>query len=123
MSPIQPSALSPVVVGVPCDKARPVSGRLVEREDGLDRAGRHAGAAVDAFVRMNIEHLSRSKRGLILSRVNAIDGANIHARGVLGAYAGLADDVCQFLVSLHHTRGLPGLPARAGAIILWPHET
>src|SRR5262245_28251043 len=90
-----PSALSPVVLGIPADEARPFVRRLVEREDGLDWTRRHAGAAVDALVGMNIEHLSRSEGGLILSRVDAVDRADIHASRILRAYAGLADDIRQ----------------------------
>ena len=38
------------VLGVLRDEGLPLVGRLVEREDRLDRAGGHAGAAVDALV-------------------------------------------------------------------------
>src|SRR5512138_1185517 len=52
--PIQPSVLgpvafSPVVVGISADEARPFVRGFVQREDGLDRTRRDAGAAVDAF--------------------------------------------------------------------------
>src|SRR5262252_2124417 len=96
MSPIQPSALSPVVVGIRGDESRPLPRGFIKREDRLDRTRRHTSAAVDAFVGMNIKHLSRSKGGLILSRMNTVDGTNIHASRVLGAYARLANDVCHF---------------------------
>src|SRR5215471_5733714 len=52
ISPIQPSALGPEVLGVSANVARPFVRCLIQREDGLDRTGRHAGAAVDAFVGM-----------------------------------------------------------------------
>src|SRR6516225_928755 len=45
-----------VVVRVPVNEIRPLLRRFVEREDGLDRAGRHARPAVDALVGMNIKH-------------------------------------------------------------------
>ena len=40
-------------------------GRLVERVDGLDGAGGHAGAAIDALVGMNIEHPGRLERRFV----------------------------------------------------------
>ena len=54
-------------------------------EDRLDRAFRHAGLAVDAFVGMDVNHL--------VSLVEAFHGADHHAVGVLAGEAGLGDDV------------------------------
>ena len=39
------------------------SGVFVEREDRFDRARRHAGAAVDAFVGVDVRHLGRPNSG------------------------------------------------------------
>src|SRR5882672_8849967 len=41
---------------VQLDEVLPLIGRLVFREDRLDRAHRLASAAVDALVRMDVEH-------------------------------------------------------------------
>ena len=43
------------MLGVDLDVALPLVRHLVERENRLDRAGRHAGAAVDAFVGVDVE--------------------------------------------------------------------
>src|SRR5262245_12875932 len=86
MSPI-------VVVRVGPDEIGPFVRRLVEREDGLDRTGRYAGAAVDAFVGVDVQHLRRGERQLVLPRVDAVDGTDVHARGILRSDAGLADDI------------------------------
>src|SRR6516164_5533019 len=71
----------------------PFRRRFVEGEDGVDRARRNAGAAVDALVGMNIKHLSRRVVGLVLARMNTIHGTDVHAGGILGSHARLADDV------------------------------
>src|SRR5262249_28393886 len=86
-------SMSPIVVRVFPDVRRPFLRRFVEREDGLDGARGHAGAAVDALVRMNIKHLGRLKRGLVLSRVDAVHRTDVHARGILGPDARLANDI------------------------------
>src|SRR6476620_7548013 len=55
------------------------------RLDGISRALRLAHAAIDAFVRMDHQH--------VLALVEAIDGADLDAVGVLALDAGLSDDV------------------------------
>src|SRR6185369_6672534 len=66
---------------------------LVEREDGLNRASRHTGAAVDAFVRVNIQHFRRLKRLFVLARMDAVDWADVNARRILGTDARFTNDV------------------------------
>ena len=82
-----------IMIRVHRDEVLPLLGRFVEREDRLDRARRHAGAAVDALVRMNVEHLGRREVRLVLARMDAVDRADVHARRVLRADARFADDV------------------------------
>src|SRR5262245_20581103 len=82
-----------VIVRIPRNKVDPLLRRLVEREDGLDRTRRHTGAAIDALVGMNIEHLGRGERRLVLPWVDAVHGTDVHARGILRADARFADDV------------------------------
>ena len=60
---------------------------------GVDRARRNAGAAVDALVWMNIEHLGRLKRLLVLPRMDTVHRTDIDAGGILGADAWLANDI------------------------------
>ena len=64
----------------------PIARCFIERKDGLDRTGRHTRTAIDAFVRMNIEHFGGRKRRFILSRVDAIRGHD--TGGVLGTTHG-----------------------------------
>ena len=71
--------------------------RLIARHvffwvDGTDRAGWDASAAIDALVRVNVE--------LVVTLVNAFDGANFDAGGIFGSDAGLSDDVCHVGSSL-----------------------
>src|SRR5262245_51302405 len=60
--------------------------------NGRDRACRHAGAAVDALIRMDVEHRRLRELSLVLARVDAIDRANVHAGGVLRFDARVGDD-------------------------------
>ena len=53
--------------------------------DRLDRALRLANAAVDAFVRVNDEH--------VLAFIEAIDGTDLYAVGVFSLNALIVDDV------------------------------
>src|SRR5712692_10557246 len=94
-------SMRPIVVPVLPNEIVPLLRRFVEREDRLDRARRHAGAAVDALVGMNIKHLSRGELGLVLPGMNAVDRADVHARSILDADAWLADDIRHHT---HHTR-------------------
>src|SRR5688572_387507 len=57
----------------------PLLGDLVAREDRLDRTGRHAGTAVDALIRVDVQLVDGGKLGLVLARVDAVDRADIHA--------------------------------------------
>src|SRR5438093_8507369 len=63
----------------------PLRRRVFLRENRGDGALRLAGAAIDAFVRVDIQ--------LILTLVDAVHGADIHARPILQIDAGLCDDV------------------------------
>ena len=55
--------------------------------DGIDRAFRFANATVDAFVRMDDEH--------VLALVEAVHGAHLDAVHSFAANAAIVDDVCQ----------------------------
>jgi hypothetical protein len=73
------------VFSVLLDVARPFSGDVCIRKDGLHRAFGLTGAAVDAFIGMDIE--------LILGLVDTIYRADLDAAGVFGLDARLGDDV------------------------------
>ena len=55
------------------------------RKDRLRRTFRNANPTIDAFVRMDDQH--------VLALVEAIDGAHLDTIGVLALDAGLSDDV------------------------------
>jgi len=82
-----------VIIGVRSNEVGPLLRRFVERVDCLDRARRNAGAAVDALVWMNIKHLGRLKRLLVLPRMDTVHRTDIDAGGILGADAWLANDI------------------------------
>ncbi len=63
------------------------------REDGRHGTGGLAVAALNADIRVDVEHLGGREVRLVLSRVDAVDGAHIDARGVFCADAWLSDDV------------------------------
>src|SRR5262245_14974419 len=71
----------------------PLLGNGLFREDGGYRAGGLAVAALDADVRIDVEHLGRLESLFVLSRMDAVDRADVDARRVLGADARLRDDV------------------------------
>src|SRR5512133_894947 len=62
----------------------PLRRQIALGEDGVDGADRHAGAAVDAFVGVDDQH--------VRPLVEAADGADLCAVGVLTLDAGLGDD-------------------------------
>jgi hypothetical protein len=68
-------------------------------EDRLDWALRNAGFAIDALVRVDIEHL--------LALVEALHGAHHHAIGVLAAEAGFGNDMSHGLFSPFGVIGNP----------------
>src|SRR5256885_17226147 len=70
---------------VQLDEVLPLIGRLVFREDRLDRADGLASPAVDAFVRMDVEHR--------LAFVDAIHRTDLDTGLVLHVDARLGDDV------------------------------
>ena len=99
----------------------PLFRKIVEREDRGDRTYRNAGAAVDAFDGVDVEHLGIGELRLILFRMNAIDGAGVHARRIFGTDARFRNDVCHMFWKLqkYHTRlntgkYLPDRPKRVG---------
>jgi len=71
--------------GIFINKGLPGLRYVVEIEDGILRAHQRAGAAVDAFIRID---------GILLAGIpDAIDRADFHAFRVFGADTGLADYV------------------------------
>src|SRR6266849_2363475 len=95
------------------DEVLPVGRRLVLGEDRFHRAHRLAGAAVDALIRVDVEHL----RPL----VDAVDRADLDAGLVLDVDARLRDDVRHGDLPPAALRPPPAStkPARSFASLLW----
>src|SRR5580658_1054705 len=87
------TALSPEVLRVPLGVLFPLFRQIVEREDGRDRTHGHAGAAVDAFHGIDIQHLFRRILVGVLLGMNAIHRTGVHTSGVFGSDAGLSNHV------------------------------
>src|ERR1019366_9759590 len=87
------AASPPEVLRIPLGVLFPLFRQVVEREDGRDRAHRYAGAAVDAFYGIDIQHLlSRELVGVLLG-MNAIHRTGVNTSGVFGSDAGLGNYV------------------------------
>src|SRR5207344_3446681 len=71
--------------GVDGRELLPLTGELLVREDRGDGADRHAGVAIHALIRLDVEH----PRAL----VDAVDRALVDARLVLDVDARFGDDV------------------------------
>jgi hypothetical protein len=61
----------------------PLIGQIVKGENSRHGADRNAGATINAFHRIDEKLLRFAEFRLIFARVNAIDRAGIHTRGVL----------------------------------------
>src|SRR5262245_26422870 len=89
-----------IILRILPDIRRPFIRRLVQRKDRLYRTGWDTGSTVDAFVRMNVQHLGRFELYFVLARMNAIHRADVDTGRVFRPNARLADDVRHFLRSL-----------------------
>src|SRR3569833_2158819 len=73
------------VVGVDLDVLLPLLRHFIFHEDGVDRALRLAQTAIDALVRVDIEH--------VFHLVDAVNRADSHARFIFDTDAGLGNHV------------------------------
>src|SRR5581483_788631 len=113
--PIAPSLFLGVKVRVHRSEALPLFRQILESKNRSHRANRNASAAIDTFRRIDVKLLLVVKARLILARVNAIDRAHIHARGILGADARLGDDVSHSTSPLFSGYRRRGSRAASGA--------
>src|SRR5690349_8109556 len=109
------ACLAAVVLGVDLRVLRPLGRKLVLGKAGVDRAGLDAGVAVDALVRIDVEHLNRVVVGLVRRWVDAVDGTYLDTRVVLLADARLGDDV-------GHSRLISWVVVSGAAGGSWPHQ-
>jgi hypothetical protein len=93
-------ALFLIILSVTLGVFVPFLRQVIQREDGGDRANRHAGAAINALHRVDVKHGNIGEVGFILSRVDTIHRANVYARGVLGVNTGFSNYIS-------HRRSLP----------------
>jgi hypothetical protein len=86
-----------VVLRVQGNESRPLLRRLVERENRFHRARWDTGAAVDALVRVNVEHF--------VPFVETLYRAHNDAIGVLATKTGLGNDVSHDEILRRELRG------------------
>ena len=84
--------------GVLCGEISPLLGQVVGREDGRNRAGWDACAAVDALDRIDEQLIGLGVSGFVLFGVDAIDRTGVYTGGVLGADTGFCNDVCYLVI-------------------------
>ena len=75
----------------------PLLRKFVEHEDRSHRTGIHAGPAIDALLRVDVEDL--------LGFVDSVDRTRGDAGFVLGAIAGLGDDLRHGIIPLFRGKG------------------
>jgi hypothetical protein len=81
------------MIGVNLDVILPLIGNVFVAINRFDGAGWLAGAAINTLVRIDEKLLCAIKISLILTRVNAVDGADVNTGRVLRADAGFANYV------------------------------
>ena len=69
------------------------SGVSSSGKDRLDGTRRNTGAAIDALVRVDIQHFCRRKFRFVFPRMNAVNRTDIDTRAILRADARLTDDI------------------------------
>jgi hypothetical protein len=87
------------VIGVDLNIIPPLLGHIFIAVNRFHRAGGLTRAAIDAFIRIDVQMFNRLEIRLILARVNAIYWANVNARGVFCADAWFTDNInshCSF---------------------------
>ncbi len=88
LGPVRSDRVAPVVVLGDLQVRLVLGGKLVVGVDRVHRAFVHARAAVDAGVRVDVEHLGGGERRLVGRGVNAVDGADLDARGIVATRLG-----------------------------------
>jgi len=86
-------ALFLIVLGVSLGKPVPFLRQVIKREDGSNRTNRHASPAIDTLDWVDVKHRNVGEVSFVLSGVDTINRADVHARRVLGIDAGFSDDI------------------------------
>ena len=94
--------LSSEILCVALGVALPLLRKIIKGKNRRHRAHRNAGAAINAFDGINIEHLFRGEFLTIFLGMNAIDRAGVHAGVVFGADARFCYDIShEYVISLN----------------------
>jgi hypothetical protein len=88
------------VINVDLDVLVPLSRHVVLREDRLHRTLVYAQTAIDTGIGVDVELDCGTMVARFFCRMDAVDGANFDAGGVLGSDARFSDDVCHEANSL-----------------------
>src|SRR5581483_11705045 len=102
------SGLAAEELGVLFGVFLPLFREVVEGEDGRDGANGNAGAAIDTFDGVDVEHLLVGVGGFFFLGVDAVDRASVNARRVLGTDARFRDYIG------HISSVSPGNSSRSG---------
>src|SRR5262249_29828485 len=89
--------LAAEVFGVLLREAGPLLRQIIESEDGRDGTDRHARTTIDAFDRVNIDHIVLAEIRFVLFRMYAIHRTGVDTRRVLSADAWFSDYVSHCL--------------------------
>lgn len=87
----------PVVSGIDLGEAFPFVWQIICGKDGGNRTCRHAGSAIDALNRINVQLRLSAKCWFILPRVNTIYRASVYTSCVFSPNAGFSNDKCHNL--------------------------
>jgi hypothetical protein len=82
-----------IVLSVSLGKPLPFLRQVFERKDGGNRTNWYAGPAIDALDWVDVKHGNFREIGFILTRVDTIHRADVHARGVLGIDAWFSNHI------------------------------
>src|SRR5271165_4776827 len=79
-----PVFLPAEIICVALGKVGPLLRQIIQREDGGNGTHRNAGAAIDAFHRIDVDHVVFGEVRRLFFGVNAIYRASVNTRGVFG---------------------------------------
>src|SRR5664279_4414045 len=91
--------LTAEILGVALGVLFPLLGQIVERENRRNRAHRHAGAAINALDRIDVQHLFGRELIAVLLGVDAVHRTGIDAGCVFGVDARFRDHISHETVS------------------------
>src|SRR6185503_6443539 len=89
-----------IPICIDLDVLLPLVGNEVSRKDRRDGTGRLTGAAVDADVRIDVQHVEVTEVRLVLAWMDTVDRTDVDAGGVFRVDAGLGNYVRHFGVIL-----------------------